>query len=66
MNQAPIDEAGRMKVRVIGGTVVAMLAPGRRCGCLWAGDSRLYLFRAGRLQQLTRDHSQVDRLHAGA
>ncbi|CAG2145626.1 Serine/threonine phosphatase stp [compost metagenome] len=64
VNQALIDEAARMKVRVIGSTVVAMLACERRCGCLWAGDSRLYLFRAGHLKQLTRDHSQVERLRA--
>lgn len=64
VNQALIDEAVRMKVRVIGSTVVAMLACERRCGCLWAGDSRLYLFRAGHLKQLTRDHSQVERLRA--
>ena len=64
VNQALIDEAARMKVRVIGSTVVTMLACARRCGCLWAGDSRLYLFRAGHLKQLTRDHSQVERLRA--
>ncbi|MGO4303905.1 PP2C family protein-serine/threonine phosphatase [Cupriavidus sp. RAF12] len=64
VNQALIDEALRMKVRVIGSTVVTLVACERRCGCLWAGDSRLYLFRAGHLKQLTRDHSQVERLRA--
>jgi len=64
VNQLLIDEAQRMKVRVIGSTVVMLMACERRCSCLWAGDSRLYLFRDGHLKQLTRDHSQVERLKA--
>jgi protein phosphatase len=39
-----------------------LLACDRFCGYLWAGDSRLYLYRKGQLQQLTRDHSQVEAL----
>jgi protein phosphatase len=27
---------------------------------MWAGDSRIYLFRRGNLRQLSRDHSQVE------
>jgi protein phosphatase len=65
VNQLLIDEALRMKVRVIGSTVVMLLACERRCSCLWAGDSRLYLFRGGHLKQLSRDHSQVERLARG-
>ncbi|RLK45985.1 protein phosphatase [Cupriavidus plantarum] len=64
VNQVLIDEAARMQVRVIGSTVVALMACERRCACLWAGDSRLYLYRDGHLKQLTRDHSQVERLRA--
>ncbi len=40
-----------------GSTVVALLVRGSRCAVLWAGDSRLYRWRSGRLEQLTRDHS---------
>lgn len=64
VNQLLIEEAVRMQVRVIGSTVVMLLACERQCSCLWAGDSRLYLFRDGHLKQLSRDHSQVERLKA--
>jgi protein phosphatase len=44
--------------------VVTLLACGSEAACLWAGDSRVYLFRGGRLQQLTRDHSQAEERRA--
>lgn len=51
----------------IGSTVVAMLAHGALGVVLWAGDSRLYRLRAGRLEQVTRDHNPVsDLLDSGA
>ncbi|MFM0110856.1 PP2C family protein-serine/threonine phosphatase [Paraburkholderia nemoris] len=56
------DEAARRQVQRIGSTVVVLLACDRFCGYLWAGDSRLYLYREGQLRQLTRDHSQVEEL----
>ena len=43
-------------------TVVALLIDAREARVLWAGDSRLYLMRAGRLRQLTRDQSYVQDL----
>ena len=54
------SEAAQRDVPVIGTTIAALLASGHHCACLWAGDSRIYLFRAGRLRLLTRDHSQVE------
>lgn len=47
---------------IIGTTVVALLAKGLQCAAVWAGDSRLYRYRGGQLQQLTRDHTKVNEL----
>jgi serine/threonine-protein phosphatase Stp1 len=41
----------------MGSTVVALLVEGSRAACIWAGDSRCYLWRGQRLYQLSRDHS---------
>lgn len=43
-----------------GSTVVALLVRGNRSAILWAGDSRVYRFRNGVLEQLTRDHSLAE------
>lgn len=48
------------KQLTIGSTVVALVAHARLGLFLWAGDSRLYRHREGRLQQLSTDHSQVE------
>jgi len=51
----------------IGSTVVAMVAQDDLAVVLWAGDSRLYRLRDGRLEQVTRDHNPVsDLLDSGA
>ena len=41
---------------------MTLLSDAGEARILWAGDSRLYLMRAGRLRQLTRDQSYVQDL----
>jgi serine/threonine protein phosphatase PrpC len=48
--------------RTIGSTVVAMIALNDYYALMWAGDSRTYRLRDGEIQQLTKDHSQVEEL----
>lgn len=46
----------------MGSTVVAVLISRAVAYVAWAGDSRAYLLRGGRLRMLTRDHSVVQEL----
>jgi len=48
-----------------GSTIVALLAFERHCLSIWAGDSRVYRSRDGALEQVTRDHSEVQELRDG-
>jgi type VI secretion system protein ImpM len=43
-----------------GSTIVVLLLRGTRSAVLWAGDSRVYRWRAGQLEQLSRDHSLAE------
>lgn len=47
---------------VTGSTVVTLLLEHGRAACVWAGDSRCYLWREQTLYQLSRDHSLLQRL----
>lgn len=58
VNHAAISAPGT----VIGSTIVALIAFAGHYACLWAGDSRAYLLRGGRLEQITRDHSMVQEM----
>lgn len=48
----------------MGTTIVCGLVHGDRLSVAHVGDSRLYLWRDGQLQQLTRDHSLVEEMIA--
>lgn len=50
----------------MGSTVAVLVVHEDLFTCFWAGDSRVYLLRDGRLFRLTRDHTQVqDMVEAG-
>lgn len=48
--------------RTMGATVVAVMIARAVAHVVWAGDSRVYLMRSGRLRQITRDHTVVQDL----
>jgi protein phosphatase len=48
--------------RGMGSTVVTAHIVGRAAQIVWVGDSRAYLWRADKLQRLTRDHSYLEML----
>jgi protein phosphatase len=65
-NDVLLAEAALRGLRIIGSTAVVLLCRDRHCGFLWAGDSRLYRWRHGQLQQMTRDHSLVEEFKSRA
>lgn len=60
VNAELVTLARDAKARTIGSTVVAMAIRGKHAICFWAGDSRVYRSRKGKLEQLTQDHAMVE------
>ncbi len=48
----------------IGATLAVLLAFEGYYACVWSGDSRIYVVRAGEILQLSRDHTEVQELLA--
>lgn len=66
-NQRILAHAAEIGHVTVGATVVSLLIYEAGFVCIWAGDSRIYLLRNGRLSRLTVDHSEVQELlSAGA
>jgi serine/threonine protein phosphatase PrpC len=53
---------GKERGKSMGSTLVMLVIEGARYSVLWAGDSRAYLMRGGRLERLSRDHTQVQEM----
>ncbi|MEN0106976.1 MAG: PP2C family serine/threonine-protein phosphatase [Pseudomonas sp.] len=62
VNEGVQHEALQRGVSMMGATVVLLAARGSQAVCLWAGDSRLYRLRGGRLEMISHDHSYVQEL----
>lgn len=60
-NRALIDHA-RRHGSPLGSTLVALLSTGSGYSCLWAGDSRCYLIRDGRIDRISEDHTEAGEL----
>ena len=61
-NDAILAHARHLGVGTVGATLVALLIDGQDYACIWAGDSRIYLWREAVLTQLTKDHTEVQAL----
>jgi serine/threonine protein phosphatase PrpC len=62
INGALRQQAAAEAHHAIATTIVALLFAEQHFACVWAGDSRLYLLRNGRLRQINHDHSEVQEM----
>ena len=63
-NSLLLAVASEKRGKIIGTTVAAVLAHDDAFICVWSGDSRVYLVRDGKIEQLSRDHTEVAELVA--
>lgn len=61
-NQQLVANARTSGQGLSGSTVAILLTHQDQGVALWVGDSRVYRYRDGGLQQMTRDHSQLEEL----
>ncbi len=60
-----LKEIGKIRGGItIGATLAILLAFEDHYACLWSGDSRVYIIRAGAIRQLSQDHTEVQELVA--
>src|SRR6516165_3982237 len=59
-----LKEIGRARGITLGATLAALLASEGYYACVWSGDSRIYIVRAGTILQLSQDHTEVQELIA--
>ncbi|MGQ0587458.1 MAG: PP2C family protein-serine/threonine phosphatase [Gammaproteobacteria bacterium] len=62
VNEKLRQHARERNVSLIGATVVALLGGKDFAAIGWAGDSRVYRFKDGKLEQMSRDHSTAQEL----
>ncbi len=62
MANREIREVASRNGGTMGSTLAALLAFERQYACMWAGDSRIYMLRNGKLSQLSRDHTEMQEL----
>lgn len=61
-NSAIVDFSHREGGITVGSTLAALLVYKTDYACVWSGDSRIYRIRNRILEQLTRDHTEVQEL----
>src|SRR5207249_3770581 len=57
-----VRDARRKDLEIVGATLVLALVRGGHALLAHLGDSRIYRWRAGGLERLTRDHSRLQRM----
>ena len=62
VNRMLRDNTGGQSDKMIGSTVVLLYAYSNYMFTMWAGDSRAYMLRKGKLKMISRDHSYVQEI----
>jgi protein phosphatase len=57
-----LKEIGCARGVIVGATLALLLAFEDYYACVWAGDSRVYVVRDGKILQLSQDHTELEEL----